>query len=169
MKNIYYHGKAFGESGRVLVESGNNNLFVPGIINICLSLEIFLKSINSQMSVIEDESELNGVKLYQGREGTMEIHPGGKGHALSKLYDDLPKDIRDEITRLSSNEGYTGDISGGLKQYDNVFTGWRYIYERRDLKSLGSHPLFCIVNAVNRYCEENLDQIICCEANEIAP
>ena len=167
MSAIYYQGKAFGESGKVLVESKNNNLFVPGMINICLSVEIFLKSINASMTNLEDEMEVNGAKVYQGRDETLKILPSGKGHALSKLFDGLPNDIQNEITQNARLEGYGGCVSKGLKEYDDVFVDWRYIYEKNDPTSLGTHPLFQLVNAVSKYCEANLDNVIFCSADEV--
>ncbi|MDP4537593.1 hypothetical protein Q3O60_15510 [Alkalimonas collagenimarina] len=167
MKEIYCQGKAFGEAGKVLIESEDNNFFVPGMINICLSAEIFLKSINASMTNLEDEIEVNGTTVYQGRDETLKILPSGKGHALSKLFDGLPEDIRNEITQYARQEKYEGSVSEGLKKYDDVFVEWRYIYEKNDPKSLGTHPLFKIVNAVIRYCEDNLNKVIDCSANEV--
>lgn len=167
MKEIYYQGKSFGKAGKVLIESEDSNLFVPGMINICLSAEIFLKSINASMTNLEDEIEINGTTVYQGRDETLKILPSGKGHALSKLFDGLPEDIRNEITQYAMQEEYEGSISKGLKKYDDVFVEWRYIYEKNDPKTLGTHPLFNIVNAVSRYCEANLNKVIDCSANEV--
>lgn len=167
MSAIYYQGRAFGESGKVLIESENNNLFVPGMINICLSVEIFLKSINASTTNLEDEIEVNGATVYQGRDETLKILPSGKGHTLSKLFDGLPEDIQNEITQHARLEGYAECVSKGLKKYDDVFVDWRYIYEKNDPKSLGTHPLFQLVNAVSRYCEENLDKVIYCSADEV--
>ncbi|BBI51082.1 hypothetical protein HORIV_35030 [Vreelandella olivaria] len=167
MRAIHYQGKAFGKSGKVLIESGDGDLFVPGMINICLSVEIFLKSINASTTNLEDEVEVNGTTCYIGRDETLEILPSGKGHALSKLFDGLPVDIRNEITQHAKLEGYGECVSKGLKIYDNVFVDWRYIYERNDPKSLGTHPLFQLVNAISRYCNENLEKVICCSSDEI--
>lgn len=167
MGEIYNQGKAFGESGKVLIDSESNNLFVPGMINICLSVEIFLKSINASMTNLGYETEVKGTTVFQGRDETLKILPSGKGHTLSKLFDDLPKDIQNEISHHARDEGYDGCVSKGLKKYDDVFVDWRYIYEKNDPKSLGTHPLFQLVNAVNIYCENNLDKIICCSVDEV--
>lgn len=167
LATIYYQGKAFGESGRFLIESGNSNLFVPGMINICLAAEIFLKSINASVTYLEDELEINGSTVYQGRDETMKISPGGKGHGLSKLFNNLPSDYQTEITELARCEGYDGCVSKGLEIYDDVFVEWRYIYEKNSPETLGTHPLFQIVNAINKYCEKNQDCVIKGAANEV--
>lgn len=99
--HIYYQGKAFGESGRLLIESSESKLFIPGMINICLSAEIFLKSINASTAFEEDELDINGATAYQGRDGTFKTSPGGRGHALSKLFDNLPCDAKAEIAELA--------------------------------------------------------------------
>ncbi len=164
---IYYQGKAFGESGQLLIKSGESKLFVPGMINICLSAEIFLKSINAFTEYEEDELDINGTTVYQGRDGTFKISPGGRGHSLSKLFDNLPCEAKAEIVEFAKNEGYSGCVSSGLNKYDDVFVEWRYIYEKNTLEPLGTHPLFQIVNAIYKYCENNHGQVIDCVANEI--
>jgi hypothetical protein len=166
--DIYHQGKSFGESGRMLIESDNKSLFIPGIINICLSAEIFLKSINATTSNIEDEMENDGRTIYQGRDESMEISPGGKGHKLSQLFSNLPPEAQDEIGNLAAKEGYPGDIFDGLKQYDDTFVEWRYIYEKRTPEALSTHPLFPIVNAINSYCERNLNEVFECRSDEFA-
>lgn len=165
--HIYYQGKVFGESGRLLIESGKSKLFVPGMINICLSAEIFLKSINAFTEYEEDELDINGITVYQGRDGTFKTSPGGRGHTLSKLFDNLPCEAKAEIVELAKNEGYSGCVSSGLKKYDDVFVEWRYIYEKNTPETLGTHPLFQIVNAIYKYCEDNRDQVIDCVAEEM--
>ena len=165
--HIYYQGKAFGESGRILIESVDKKLFVPGIINICLSAEIFLKSINAFTEYEEDELDINGATVYQGRDGTFKTYPGGKGHILSKLFDNLPYEAKSEIEKYAKDEGYSGCVSSGLKKYDDVFVEWRYIYEKNTPETLGTHPLFQLVNAIYKYCENNCDQVLDCVADEI--
>lgn len=166
--DIYHQGKSFGESGRRLIESDNKSLFIPGMINICLSAEIFLKSINATTSNTEDEMENDGRTIYQGRDESMEIAPGGKGHKLSELFSNLPSEAQDEISNLAAKEGYSGGIFDGLKQYDDTFVEWRYIYEKRTPEALSTHPLFQIVNAINSYCERNLNEIFECRSDEVA-
>lgn len=164
---IYYQGKAFGESGRLLIESGESKLFVPGMVNICLSAEIFLKSINAFIEYEEDELDIDGATTFQGRDGTFKTSPGGRGHALSKLFDNLPCEAKAEIVELAKNEEYYGCVSSGLKKYDDVFVEWRYIYEKSTPGTLGTHPLFQIVNAIYKYCENNRDQVIDCIVEEM--
>lgn len=155
LKAIYYRGKDFGESGRILIESGNNNLLIPGIINICLSAELLLKSINASMSYLEDELQINGTTVYQGCDKTLKIVPSGTGHTLSDLFGNLPSEIQDEITKLARGDGYHGCVNKGLKRYDRAFVKWRYIYEENALINLGTHPLLQIVNAISQFCEMN--------------
>jgi hypothetical protein len=137
------------------------------MINICLSAEIFLKSINAFTEYEEDELDINGATVYQGRDGTFKISPGGRGHSLSKLFDNLPCEAKAEIVEFAKNEGYSGCVFSGLNKYDDVFVEWRYIYEKNTLETLGTHPLFQILNAIYKYCENNHDQVIDCVANEI--
>ncbi|WP_053159030.1 hypothetical protein [Pseudomonas protegens] len=156
---IYHQGLAFGEAGRDLIESRQSNLFVPGMINICLATELFLKSINATMTNLEDESSLpNGMAMYVGRDdGYFKIRPSGQGHYLSELYENLPQDAKESIKSFAVKEGYGGDIADGLQQYDRVFVDWRYVYEKKDLKTLSSHPLLPICNAINAYCSAHVD------------
>lgn len=158
---IYYQGLAFGEAGRNLLDSGQSNLFVPGMINICLATELFLKSINATMTNLEDETPLpNGMTMYVGRDdGYFKIVPSGQGHYLSKLYENLPDDARESIRMFAVKEGYGGDVSEGLQQYDRVFVDWRYVYEKKDLGALSSHPLLPICNAINAYCRSTVDTV----------
>lgn len=165
--HIFRQGKAFGDSGRLLIESGDNNIFIPGMINIFLSAEIFLKSINASTAFEEDETDINGTTVYQGREGTFKISPGGHGHVLSTLFNNLPSDAKAKITELAKQEGYDGCVTKGLKQYDEAFVEWRYIYEKNTPKTLSTYPLFIIVNAINKYCEINLDSVIDCITKEL--
>ncbi|OCW24878.1 hypothetical protein C9382_27600 [Pseudomonas aylmerensis] len=159
MGAIYHQGLAFGEAGRHLIESGQSNLFVPGMINICLATEIFLKSINATMTYILDEEEQpGGVAVSIGRDDTLKIAPGGQGHHLSKIFENLPEDARESIGQFARGEGYFGDIGEGLRQYDRVFVEWRYIYEKNDPGVLGTHPLLQICNAINAYCLSKVDQ-----------
>jgi hypothetical protein len=155
---IYRQGLAFGEAGRTLIESGQTNLFVPGVVNICLATEIFLKSINAKTTNLEDEVERNGVTMYVGRDETLSITPGGRGHILSRLFDDLPADARAEIAMNAQKEGFAGDVSKGLCRYDDVFVDWRYIYEKNDPAVLGTHPLLQICNAIEGYCRKYQDK-----------
>lgn len=60
MKEIYYQGKSFGEAG---------------MINICLSVEILLKSINASMTSLEDEIEIHGTTVYPGRDEVLKVLP----------------------------------------------------------------------------------------------
>lgn len=52
---IYQHGLTFMKAGKHLVESGDSSLFTPGIVNICLAIEVFLKSLNSKIICTVDE------------------------------------------------------------------------------------------------------------------
>lgn len=151
---IYNQGLAFGEAGRLLIESGQSNLFVPGMINICLATEIFLKSINAKMANLEDEvMQPGGYPMYIGRnDDYFKITPGGQGHDLSKIFTKLPDDAKTSIAKLAREQGYSGDIAAGLAKYDTVFVEWRYIYEKKDPGVLGTHPLVQICNAVEEYC-----------------
>lgn len=167
LDNIYYQGKAFEKSGRLLIELGESRLFVPGMINICLSVEIFLKSINAFTEYDEDELDVNGTTVYQGRDGTFKTSPGGLGHSLSKLFDNLPCEAKAEIVEFAKNEGYSGCVSSGLKKYDDVFVEWRYSYEKNTLETLETHPLFQIVNAICKYCEDNCNKVIDCVTEKI--
>ncbi|EIU3490960.1 hypothetical protein [Pseudomonas aeruginosa] len=155
---IYYQGLAFGEAGKHLIESKQNNLFVPGMINICLAAEIFLKSLNATMTYILDEE--GGEIVSSGRDESLVIKPGGQGHHLSKLYDKLPDDIKESIKNFARAEGYGGDIAEGLRRYDKVFVEWRYIYEKNDPGVLGTSPLFEICNAINAHCRHWVDQMV---------
>lgn len=157
---IYHQGLAFGEAGRKLIDSKQSNLFVPGMINICLATEIFLKSINATMTyVLDEEDELpDGIAISQGRDESLKIAPGGQGHHLSKLYENLPDEAKESIKAFAINEGYSGDIAYGLRQYDKVFVEWRYIYEKNDPGALGTHPLFPICNAIDAYCRGNIEK-----------
>lgn len=112
--------------------------------------------------------EIDGHKIYQGRDESMEITPGGKGHKLSQLFSNLPSEAQDEISNLAEKEGYSGSIFDALKQYDDTFVEWRYIYEKRTPEALSTHPLFQIVNAINSYCERNLNEVFECRADEVA-
>lgn len=153
--SIYRQGLLFFEAGRHLIESRQENFFIPGMINICLATEIFLKSINATTSNLEDEIEVNGTKIFAGRDKSFKIAPGSTGHALSKIFEKLPEDAKKKIIHLAKEEGFSGKISEGLKIYDDVFVEWRYIYEQNDPKSLGTHPLFQICNAINLYCQQH--------------
>lgn len=164
---IYRQGLSFGEAGRHLIESSQTNLFVPGMINICLATEIFLKSINASYSCLEDEIDIDGVPVVNGRDDTLKINPSGQGHFLSKLFNELPIDAKKEISALSAQEGFSGDVFNGLKQYDDVFVEWRYIYEKNDPRVLGTSPLFEIFNAINSYCKIHAGKIRESVANEI--
>lgn len=164
---IYYQGKAFAETGKILIESENKRLFIPGMVNICLATEIFLKSINASISHLEDEIELEGSVIYQGRDGTMKISPGGKGHALSKLFEKIPEEAQNEIAKFASHNGYTESIYLGLKAYDDTFVEWRYIYEKTNPEILTTHPLIPIINAIKQYCETNLEAVIGGDTYEI--
>lgn len=145
---IYYQGLAFGEAGKHLINSGQDKLFVPGIINICLATEIFLKSLNATTTYILDE--IDGVAI--GRDKSVVIKPGGRGHDLSDLFEKLPDDTKKSITSFAKKEGYAGDIVDGLRRYDKVFIEWRYIYEKNDPRVLGTSPLFEICNAIDAHC-----------------
>jgi hypothetical protein len=148
------------ESGALLLDSGKSELFVPGIINVCLATEIFLKSIYATTFYITDIHE-NGMGV--GR-GNVKIEGAGRGHDLSKLYIKLPEEIKLEIQKLSLHQGYNGDIAIDLERYDKVFIEWRYIYESTDPKVLGSHPLVQISNAIQHFCELNKDKTVGCIA-----
>jgi hypothetical protein len=156
---IYRQGLSFGEAGKHLIESKQTNLFVPGMINICLATEIFLKSINASQSFLEDEVDVDGVTAFVGRDLTLKISPGGRGHVLSKLFNQLPVDAKTEIAALVVEEGWHGDVFDGLLQYDDVFVEWRYIYEENDPGVLGTSPLFEIFNAINFYCKKHVGKI----------
>lgn len=151
---IYQQGLSFAKAGKRLIELEDASLFVPGMINICLATEILLKSINATQRFLEEEEDVNGKTVYIGRDGTMDISPGGQGHALSKLYENLPDDAKDEISNLVKREGWEGSVFDGLCKYDNVFVDWRYIYEKNDPRTLGTSPLFEIFNAVDSYCKK---------------
>lgn len=155
---IYYQGLAFREAGRNLINSKQKNLFVPGMINICLGTEIFLKSLNSTMTYILDEKD--GEFVSAGRDGSLVIKPGSEGHHLSKLYEKLPDDTKESIKSFAKAEGYRGDIAEGLRHYDKVFVEWRYIYEKNDPGVLGSSPLFEICNAIDAHCRQRVDQVV---------
>lgn len=155
---IYDHGRVFADAGRRLIESGEA-LSVPGMVNICLATEIFLKSINAVRSHLEDEQEVNGTTVLIGRDDSVELLPGGKGHALSKLFDNLPDDAKAEITENAKGQGFDRSVSQGLGLYDDVFVDWRYIYEKNDPHALGTHPLFQIVNAIDAYCQKYRNQV----------
>ncbi|MCH5652213.1 hypothetical protein [Pseudomonas syringae] len=155
---IYYQGLAFGEAGRDLINSRKNNLFVPGMVNICLATEIFLKSLNATMTFILDEK--HGEVVSQGRDESLVIKPGSQGHHLSKLYEKLPDDAKESIKSFARAEGYGGEIAEGLRQYDKVFVEWRYIYEKNDPGVLGTSPLFEICNAIDAHCRHWVDQRI---------
>lgn len=167
LREIYRHGRSFGESGRKLIESKEENLFVPGMINICLSAEILLKSINASMVCLEDELEVDGQIMYQGREETLVLTPSGRGHRLSDLFENLPSAIQKEISEIAAIEGYKGSIRDGLTEYDDTFVNWRYIYENRAADSLATHPLFVIVNAIDVYCQKNVGIVIESRADEV--
>lgn len=155
---IYYQGLAFGEAGRDLIDSKQNKLFVPGMINICLATEIFLKSLNATMTYILDEEDCEVVST--GRDESLVIKPGGQGHHLSKLYEKLPDDAKESIKSFAMAEGYGGDIADGLRRYDKVFVEWRYIYEKNDPGVLGTSPLFEICNAIDAHCRRWVDQMV---------
>jgi len=160
LKVIYCQGRDFGEAGAILIESGKNNLFIPGMINVLLSAELLLKSIHATMTFLEDEKEISGTTVYQGQDKTIKITPSTrKGHALSKLFGNLPDKVQSEITKLAKNNGYDGCVRKGLEKYDAVFVNWRYVYENNSLKSLETNPLFQIVNAIEKYCDKNCNDV----------
>ncbi|KAF3461273.1 hypothetical protein GO287_02053 [Ralstonia solanacearum] len=155
---IYDHGRVFADAGRHLIESGGA-LAVPGMVNICLATEIFLKSINAVESHLEDEQEVNGTKVLVGRDDSVKLVTGDKEHKLSKLFDKLPGDAKAEIVESAKGEGFDGSVSHGLTLYDKVFVDWRYIYEKKDPQALGTHPLFQIVNAIDAYCQKYRNRV----------
>jgi hypothetical protein len=120
------------------------------MINICLATEIFLKSLNATMTYILDE--VDGEHVSIGRDDSVVIKPGGKGHHLSELYENLPDDTKKSITSFAKKGGYEDDIVDGLRRYDKVFVEWRYIYEKNDPRVLGTSPLFEICNAIDAHC-----------------
>jgi hypothetical protein len=164
---IYDHGRVFADAGRHLIESGGA-LSVPGIVNICLATEIFLKSINAVQTHLEDEQEVDGTTVFVGLKNSIELLPsGGKEHALSKLFDKLPDDAQAEITENARAQGFDSSVSQGLELYDRVFVDWRYIYEKSDPCALGTLPLFQIVNAIDAYCDKYRNQVRDTTADQI--
>ncbi|MEA0814367.1 hypothetical protein [Xanthomonas campestris] len=146
------------KAGKHLVESGDSSLFTPGIVNICLAIEVFLKSLNSKIICTVDEFRTDDSYLMIGREETNKVIAGGRGHELSELFNQLPDRAKNDITQLAQTFGYNDSVGEGLKVYDRVFVDWRYIYEKRDSSSLSTHPLFNICNAIIKYCENNKDK-----------
>lgn len=155
---IYEHGLVFAEAGRQLIETGGR-FAVPGLVNLCLATEIFLKSINGKFSNLEDETSHEGVKVCVGRDEDRKLEPGGHGHKLSKLFEDLPADAQAEITANAKVAGFNGDIWKGLELYDNVFVDWRYIYEENNPEALSTRPLFEIMNAIDAYCRKHSNEV----------
>ncbi|MEA0682603.1 hypothetical protein QYY59_10820, partial [Xanthomonas campestris pv. campestris] len=72
------------KAGKHLVESGDSSLFTPGIVNICLAIEVFLKSLNSKIICTVDEFRTDDSYLMIGREETNKVIAGGRGHELSE-------------------------------------------------------------------------------------
>ncbi|WP_321949454.1 hypothetical protein [Paraburkholderia sp. J10-1] len=155
---IYDHGLVFAEAGKHLIET-RGRFSVPGMVNLCLATEIFLKSINGMFSNLEDELFHEGVKVYAGRDEDRKLEPGGHGHKLSKLFDGLPADAQAEITANAKVAGFNGDVSKGLELYDKVFVDWRYIYEENNPEVLSTRPLFEIVNAIDAYCRKHRNEV----------
>lgn len=157
LNDIYMQGAQFGRAGKVLIESGEQELLVPGMVNICLALEIFLKSINASMECSEvEKTNPDGSVYYEGQDDSIKISPGGKGHKLSLLFRGLPIPAKKEISRRATSKGLGPDdisVEAMLEKYDDVFVEWRYIYEKTNPQVLGTHPLLDLYNVVLDFCE----------------
>lgn len=150
---VYAYASQFFQAAAALQDPGNGHkpLFVPFMINACLSLELFLKSICATRSWYPADPPDEKTGLIPDAPSP-QIDVALKRHELSLLYAQLPDKYREEIKKIAAEQKVDGDIQELLKPYDRVFVEWRYGYER-SLGTLASHPLVPILSAVKLFCD----------------
>lgn len=115
---MYHQARSFAEVSKRLYQSNRhlqswrNTDVAPFVVNTCFALEVYLK-------------------------GIIELVDGGspKGHDLLKIFEKLPEKIQNQLEAKFSGvvkeDGpvETLSIRECLKQHQNAFVDWRYLYE----------------------------------------
>lgn len=152
-QNVYSFACEFFRAARLLhSQNSADGVFIATMVNACLALELFLKSICATRSwehapSLDEQTALIKDAPYPT------ITVSLKDHKLSALYAKIPVKYQEEIQAIATEQGVQGDILKLLEKYDHVFVKWRYGYET-NLGPLASHPLIPILNAVKIFCDK---------------
>lgn len=147
---IYYQAKAFAVAGHHLLESKDNSAFVPAMINICLAVELYLKSLDAKTVY---SGKLHPSGLFEGDNDDHEIVPVlKKSHKLSEIFGKLQQQTQDELKKKWGANNPFGGLLENLKKHDDSFMTWRYVYESKGATTIASHPLIPICNLLHEHC-----------------
>ncbi|SDL57707.1 hypothetical protein SAMN05660337_3307 [Maridesulfovibrio ferrireducens] len=123
-----------------------SGVVVPMITNAVLSLELYIKSLNTISVIKEYEDFGNGVKG-----GKVTGVPRVKVHTLSLLLGAIPKEVIDNINEIYA-EGASkysfDDLIELVKKYDTLFVDVRYSFENDVLAGFNFVDLFNCIDAI---------------------
>lgn len=97
---------------------------VPTIVNSAFALELYLKSLNSDLVFSGDVEKQNGVIAY----GNVKNIPNKFGHNPSELFDTLSSDVKLDLSCKYEECFQSENLRQVLSAYDGVFAEWRYIF-----------------------------------------
>lgn len=124
--SVRSHAENFHEAASLLYEEGTT--VAPVIVNAAFALELYLKSLNSDIEW-PSQADLDAqVYLY----GIVTDQPKERGHNLSELFCALPVDLQDYLSKQYATSPLVvtkSSLVEAVASFDNVFETWRYMYE----------------------------------------
>lgn len=99
-------------------------LAVPTIVNAAFSLELYLKSLNSDLVFSKGVENQTGITVYKDVKNI----PNKFGHNPSELFDALSSNIQSDLNCKYAECFQTKTLRSVLSEYDEVFEKWRYIF-----------------------------------------
>jgi hypothetical protein len=134
-RHVWLLADAYLESAKVLYENkSQSGKLIPVIIsNVCFSIELYLKALNS--NIINEYISENG-KTIQNKEYVEVLK---YGHALDRLFESLPE-IYKEILKEQYLEEFENNIEDIFKKYSGLYVKVRYLFEKTFLIEKKSLP-----------------------------
>jgi hypothetical protein len=118
---------------------GNGFTVAPFVVNSSFAIELYLKTLH----------EMGNARP--------------RGHALLKLYDELPTSKRNLVARHAVAAGrlYKVDVANGadfrqiLADLNNSFSEWRYCYESGNTRLFKIQPAIMAMKALHQACRDS--------------
>jgi len=135
--SMFNQAFSFSSIARKINHDGLNQLtrdpisITPFIVNATFSVEVYLKSIHM----------LYGAKI--------------RGHQLVLLFDELPIEAKDVISKKSEelvkeyNFSFPVQFKVELEKINRAFEEWRYVYEKSNLEFVYTKSIIFIMNVLH--------------------
>jgi hypothetical protein len=147
--NILKLAKEYYESAKLIYNANSDgSLDSPFIVNATFYIELFLKSLLSEMHFGKKTKISETTTRHEWTHSKTVFD--GKGHDLKNLFNQIPKKHRLGILEFFNNRSQVDDFEAFLDNHKNNFIKWRYSFEGK-AGHFDRDQVHAVINTLNNY------------------